>query len=297
MKHLSNTTGRSLIHFFKTEKVQAGLKKMLRNVLAPFLVPIVKIAKRRAKNNVCIFHNGRCGSTVISHLLGKHGKIHWDGEIYSKYFLKPDGKTFGKVNYERDQSIRILKNKMKAIFTKYYGFDVKRNHIEWFNFSISDYIEQLKELGFDRFIVLERQNHLRTILSYTIAREMGIWHIHRHEAAVEKTLRINPEKVYLAYEEMDLLNALELMSCYYRDLRNALKDLNVPYLDVTYEKDIRENPMVAYKKIIEYLGLRPKQPKIRFNRTNPFPLSKMVSNYDELDKYLSKTPYAWMLEG
>lgn len=272
------------------------IKKMIRYALAPLLIPLTKITKRRKKNNVCIFHNGRCGSTVIVNLLGKHSKVHWDGEIFSKYFLNPDGKTFGRVDYEKNNAISILRNKMKDVFTQYYGFDVKRNHILWFGYSIPEYIQQLVKMGFDHFVVLERQNHLRTILSYTIARKAGVWHIHKHEAATEKAFHINPEKIYLGYEEIDLLTALGEMANYFSTLRNAFKDLNLPYLALTYEKDIRDDPKVGYEKIIDYIGLEIESPQTRFSRTNPFPIRNMVSNYDELFDYLSGTPYEWMLQ-
>jgi hypothetical protein len=272
------------------------IKKFIRAAIVPLLIPLTKISRRRNKNNVCIFHNGRCGSTVVGNLLGKHNKIHWDGQIYAKLFVKPDGKTFGKTEFEKGLAIDVLNDRMKDVFTKFYGFDVKRNHISWLNFSVSDYVQQLVHMGFDQFVVLERKNHLRTILSYTIAREAGVWHLHRNEQPVEKAIHINPDKVYLEYEEIDLLEALDEISNYYVTLRKVFAELNLSYLNLIYEEDIREDPLNAYRKIIDHIGLKPKHPKTRFNRTNPFPINKMVSNYDELAKYLSNTPYKWMLD-
>ena len=87
------------------------IKKFIRAAIAPLLIPLTRILRRRNKNNVCIFHNGRCGSTVVGNLLGKHNKIHWDGQIYAKLFVKPDGKTFGKIEYKKGFAMEILKDR------------------------------------------------------------------------------------------------------------------------------------------------------------------------------------------
>jgi hypothetical protein len=274
---------------------QMRIKEAIKYSLSPFGIPIAYLIGRFKYNNICMFHIGRCGSTVIGDLLGKHPKILWDGEVFSRYFINNDDAA-GHRDWNELYGVNVLIRKMRSVIRKYYGFEVKHAHLKELTSSLPEYIKTLKQLGFDHFIVLERKNHLRSIVSYTIARETKRWHIHDHENATTKKINLNTNKVYLEYKEIPLLQALKTMNDYYSDLRKALDSTKSKCLDLIYDDDIKNDPLIAYHKTMTYLNLKPAKPKVRFNRTNPFPIQDMVSNYDELANHLSGTPYEWMLK-
>jgi hypothetical protein len=67
------------------------------------------------------------------------------------------------------------------------------------------------------------------------------------------------------------------------------------HLVITYEDDINHDPLVAYKKIANYLGLKPRAAVVKYQRTNPGDLDKIVLNFEEIRQCLKGTKHEWML--
>ena len=57
------------------------IKRLSKDILAPIL-------SQFRHCNVVMFHIGRCGSTVVSDLLGQHPDVHWASELYEPIFGK-----------------------------------------------------------------------------------------------------------------------------------------------------------------------------------------------------------------
>lgn len=281
----------------KTSIGQSGFNSTLviTWLLSPFVRLVASARGRFKKNNICLLHSGRCGSTVLGDLLGKHNSIQWEGELLGHLFYDRNSKSFRRSSRDFGDIRKLINLRMKTTVNKYFGFELKRVHLECVSVEISDFIDYLRNLGFDYFILLERKNHLRTILSYTIARQSGNWHVHRTDKLDHQLIQLNLDKVYLEYDEMPLLDALGKMSTYYDEFRNTLRNRGINYLDLTYEVDILNDPYQAYSKILNFIHIKPSNPKIRFRKTNPFKVSELISNFDELSLALKNTPYAWML--
>ena len=86
------------------------------------------------------------------------------------------------------------------------------------------------------------------------------------------------------------------MSIFFREIREIFKDQSVSFLDLTYEEDVLTDPMLANKKILDFLGLKNTNASVRFSKTNAFPIGQMISNMEEVSEHLSGTNYSWMLE-
>ena len=80
----------------------------------------------------------------------------------------------------------------------------------------------------------------------------------------------------------------------YQKLHTALEGEDV--LNLTYENDIMQDPVRAYKKVCNWLELEEKPVKINLARTNNRGLNEVVENWGEVVSTLEGTDYAWMVE-
>ena len=82
---------------------------------------------------------------------------------------------------------------------------------------------------------------------------------------------------------------------------NAARDTAVSFfeghdmLSVTYA-DLTKNWSETTKRIQTFLGVAPRTLKQRTIKQNPYRLSELITNYDEVDSALTGTDYEWMLE-
>ncbi|MBK9332795.1 MAG: hypothetical protein IPM96_10450 [Ignavibacteria bacterium] len=269
-------------------------------------------SKKRRKGNIALFHLGRCGSSVLAFMLKSNPDIFWDGENIGDFYLKKleSEKLHGNVNHLSDivadveelkmtnNPITFLKIRMYWTLKKYYGFETKFSkgeHLreEILNIQLDDYIDLLSKIGFENFIILKRENYLKQILSYHIAEKTKIYHSTK-DKTMPDTVNIDVYNCWMGSIEKPLLEIFEDMDNDYTELNNLLKDKKL--LNLTYEEDIQNDPIVAYKKVCDFLDVDYHSPKIVHKRTNPFKIEEIVENFDELKLYLDYTKYAWMLD-
>ncbi|MCX6973238.1 MAG: hypothetical protein NTZ94_02865, partial [Verrucomicrobia bacterium] len=62
------------------------------------------------------------------------------------------------------------------------------------------------------------------------------------------------------------------------------------------ENDIENDPLKAYSKICEFIGVKATKPTISLSKTTPFSIRDLIENFDEVASCLANTPYEWMLE-
>lgn len=246
------------------------------------------------RGTVVVFHVGRSGSTVLGNLLNQHPKILWDGEIYFKKW------AFNRFNIKPFDAERFLRRQMWVAGPRYYGFEIKilrDQHLAIVQMELSEYIEHLKKLGITHYVVLERKNYLRRMISQYVGGKTGRRHIEDETEARLETILLDLDNVGFGTVE----NQKPLLECFaeinqaYRDLEDLLTGENVLYLD--YEADILESgPHVGYEKVCRFLGLKPLPAKVKNRRTNPFRIREIVENYDDLETLLMGTRYEWMLD-
>lgn len=81
------------------------------------------------------------------------------------------------------------------------------------------------------------------------------------------------------------------MNNYYQEFESLIPDPLV----ISYEAEIEKGPLVAYRRVVEYLGLHKISPKITLRKLNVFENQDVIDNYDELSEYLANSRFAWMI--
>jgi hypothetical protein len=251
-----------------------------------------KLPRRRNKaSDVAMFHTGRCGSSVLGLMLNQHSRIQWAREIFEKHAQDMNSGALSLTSVEK--IIETNRNKRNL---ELFGFETKylpQQHLsdKCINMELADYITLLRQMQFDKFIILHRKNYLRRIISAQVGIKTGSWHSQDKVESPTKvrlnvhSLGVTSEPIIKSFESMDEALAI---------LQSILKRQNTLFL--TYEDDILEDPREAYLKVCRFLKIPDEEPEINFVRTNPFRCEDIITNYDEVEKILRNSRYSWMLE-
>jgi hypothetical protein len=240
-----------------------------------------------------MIHFGRCGSTVIANLLNQHPEIKWHGEIYSE-FLK---KQIPEVKMTSDPN-KILDLRMGLYPSKYFGFELKAFDAadlgpKVLNQDFENYYHLLSEKGFRKFVILERKNFLKQIVSIQIGLKTKVMHKSSGESADLFKVFIDPGNVTIGFEHYDLLSAFQLYENSYSRIYSTIDKENL--LRLVYEDDVLPGPKLAYEKICEFISLEPEAVDVNLSRTNPYRLNELIINYQEIQKLLQGTKYECFL--
>ncbi len=243
------------------------------------------------KQKIAMLHSGRCGSTVLGSMLNQHPSFHWSGEPFEK--LKREGRSLSreKVKYVIQQREQDTVSKIYSFATKYsYGMHLSENCI---NMNIPDFVSLLLNLGYKKYIIITRKNHLKHVVSIINGRVSGDWHTQKVTG--------NPNPVHVTIDDFEVgINMRMPLTEYFKQMDKETELLidsigGKPLLILEYETDIEDDPMKAYRKVCEFVGITVLKPEIKLKRTNPFPLNKLIINYIEVKKRLQDTPYVWMV--
>lgn len=265
------------------------IKETVKNVLRPVLTPL-----RPA--NMVMFHIGRCGSTVLSTLLRQHKNMFWASEYYVQVFRDWERANGGQeIKGEMpEDAIEMLKKSMRHAMHRYYGFEIKPFHFQLIDYSMESFVDKLDGLGFRHYIILDRKNRLRKIVSSALAHADRVkYHQGKEAGAKLKQIHLNVDRIEIDYASKSLLQFLSDYDEQFVSLKNLLESRN--YLSLTYEEDVQEDPRVGYRRICEYTGMRSKDISAQLSRTNPFPVKDMIANFEEVEAVLKGTDYQWML--
>ena len=247
---------------------------------------------KQPKHKIMMVHPGRCGSTVIGNLLKQHFNIFWAGEIYTADSIKwkqanPDKlleQMAKEEKYISTKAINLLKNSMGSIKYRHYGFEVLYYQIKLYNCMLTDYMQKIYNLGFERFIMLERKNILRIVVSNHISMLTNKWH--NYEVKKAKLTKIT-------ISSCNIIKKLVLHKTRIQETEKALMGRNV--LKLNYEDDIENDPKKAYLRICDFIGIKPQKVVVDLFKTNPFPLPDIIINFAEIERTLKNTTYEWML--
>ena len=267
--------------------------KYLKDKTAPVRGMPMSVFRSR---NIAMFHMGRCGSSVLGDLLYQHSQIQWSGEIYFPYIREwrtQKSQHSGKRIVLQPDPLRILRQKMFAAGSKNFGCEIKFHHITEGCYDIQNFIDILDRKKFT-YIILKRDNFLRSIISHTVMYNLSEKKTHNKssEKATLKQVYIDVENTgYNGYKK-PLIEHLTIHKENHVHLEKLLSGHN--YLNLSFEKDISADPNNAYSKVCHFLNVEPEEISVRLSKTNPFSLSDIIINYDEVKAYLKDTEYAWM---
>ena len=260
------------------------------------------ILNKFSLGNIAMFHIGRSGSTVLGDLLNQSPKILWDGEVYHTYVDWGGQKALRKGKNPSIDPIKLLQAEKIKARRRFYGFEVKFYHLDRTNMSLSDYVQQICELGVNHFIILKRKNYLRKIVSSYIAFDKKknnlrtIDESDHHSANTKATLHqinLNINRITIDGSNRSLLEHLEYYQNNFQKLDTELAQQKV--LRLTYEDHIAQGPINGYHQVCDFLSISRHPVTVQYGKTNPFKLSKIVENFSEVEKTLNNTDFEWML--
>lgn len=240
-------------------------------------------------NGIVIFHIGRCGSTILSKLLEQNSNIQCESEIFNPY-MEHRSKCLTVPSL--DQIINQIKSQrykpLQVIEIKF----LEEQHLSIFNISLPEMIFSLKEYGYDRFIILERKNYLRRMISHCVAQETKTYHLNINHRSIIHKIKLDVDAIKVGVKTYPLIKWFEIFSSNYYNIKKLLKN-DVLYL--CYEDDIENDAFVGYRKTCQFLGIKAEDVEITLTKTNPFETEKILINYKVIQNVLLKTKYKWML--
>jgi len=283
-------------HFsaIKGPREQGGWQNHVLKRLIPGLGESLQrvLGRPRSSVGVAMFHTGRCGSTVLADLSGQHPDVAWTGEVFEPYMAAEHPEVGGElVRRELGRS----RSKARG---RYFGFETKylpQQHLSpgCIGLPLPDYVSLLRELGFEKFVILHRKNYLRRAISAAVGRQTNAWHSTTVASrATRIVLDLTTFKTGATVST--LLDLFAVMDAAYQELNELLSEDEK--LIITYEDDIECDPYQAYRKLSFFLGLSEFQPVLKLKKTNPFSYNQMVENWGEVESALCSTGYAWMLD-
>jgi len=232
-----------------------------------------------------MFHAGRSGSRVLADLLGQHSHVSWDGEVLEhNSWLWNEPREFS----------RFVARRRDAAGPGIYGLEFKFFHARLLGVSLPELLARLDDLGFDHFVILERRNLLRKVVSSVVLHANRRSHIPAGRKAERTRVAIDPQRVAIDRASLPLVDHLKGYRDGFHWLRERLAERNV--LELTYEEDIARDPADAYRKVCSFLDLPDEPTDILYARTNPFPLNEIVTNWSEVEAALRGSEFEWMLE-
>lgn len=240
--------------------------------------------KRLRKTNVVMFHIGRCGSTVVGTLLNQHPKIRWGGELFANLKRK-----YGMDSWVWEDPLRMIKLRTSIHICRVFGIEIKKKHFEDVKMSINDIISDLEHLGYKKYIILKRKNYLKREVSRIVGNKMEGWNFKEE---------VDPPKVEVPIINRDgktITDYFRETDSFYKTLEKNIERENT--LKISYERDIKENPKVAFEKITKLVGIKSVKTKISTKKINKKPLEERISNFEEVKSVLEKTKYEWMVRG
>lgn len=271
-------------------KIRKKADTLIRRIIGPF-------SGGKRPGNIVMYHIGRCGSGVLASLLRQHRRVYWDGELYAPVFARWRDENNGveTVREFPEDPVRRLEKRMVLACSSFYGFEIKPFHHRLIGCSAEPFIDKLDSLGFTHFIILDRRNRLRKIVSSIISHERtGVYHSVQGKEAALNRVAVDSDDVRIDFSAKPLLEYLSEYDEQFDSLKNLLKARNL--LELTYEDDIQEDPEKGYQRVCRFLEIEPQKVTVRLSRTNPFPLRDMIENFNEVEDILSGTPYEWMLK-
>lgn len=130
-------------------------------------------------------------------------------------------------------------------------------------------------------------------MSSIIAHKTMRWHQTIHEKPEPTQIELDLDNVRIGLTVKPLIVWLQDHQETFQMLEELLRDRKVLYL--TYENDISTDPLIAYRRVCNFLDFDQYPVSIRYSKTNPFNLTELISNFDETRHILCGTPFEWML--
>lgn len=247
---------------------------------------------------LAMIHTGRCGSSVVGRMLENNDSIEWDGEFFIHF---DEGNVNLKRFFKAINPIYMIWIKRIKSNHNFFGFETRPHEAydlssRKANMKAEKYIDKLKRMGIKKFIILKRKNYLKQIISGVKARKSNNFYIkdRKERDRIGRKIELNTEKVPMGDKHKNILKRFEEQEEMYCLCNKIIE--NDKKLNLYYEKDIRENPKIAYEKVCNFIGVTAESVSVDLKKQNPYTARQMVKNWSEVEEKLKDTKYEWMLE-
>jgi hypothetical protein len=239
--------------------------------------------------NAVMFHIGRCGSTVLSNMLNQNPAVQCEGEIFNPLMANFENKFIPNIN----DIIIDVKNRKDLPIQLFEIKFLEAQHLSLFNINLKEMLDILLSHGFNHFIILERKNYLKRMISHCVAQETKIYHIEKNSSAKLHQIYLNSQAIKVGTRIQSLLEWFEIFEQSYSELRFLTK--NFPTLNLFYEEDVEKDVQKGYLKICSFFEIAPVNVQCPFIKTNPFSLSETLMNYHEIQELMNENNLQGML--
>lgn len=252
----------------------------------------------RSDGHILMMHNGRSGSTLLGDMMDQHPSIFWDGETFEKFLHQKSAERDIGIDhlygsFSGQDLIGEIENRIKTrAGNRQFGTEIQDYHLLMTEISLADFAERLRNLGFTKFIYLDR-NYMRKIVSHIIATERDQFHVGANAKTKRSQININPEEMYIGHQFTTLTDTLERYKKFSDDATKVFA--NDDFLQLTYEEHIKNSPTVASEQVCKFLNISVHDPKIKFGKTTNIPLHDVIENYAEIETILKSGPFASQL--
>ena len=227
--------------------------------------------KELSPTRFIIFGRGRSGSTALVSLLNSLPNIHCDGEILNESVTFPYLQVLARCQKSPAQAYgcKILSYQIKRVQPIQHG---------------SLFLRNLYNNGF-KIIYLKRDNLVQHAISNIRAKRYGF-----HRKVTESPLeRSRSKKVWIDTDELfRWMKDSEALNQYERLLLSG-----IPHLKLTYEANLSSarRQQRTVNKICNYLNINSGRATCEFRKVSPKRLADSIANYEEIVRFLARSPY------
>ena len=161
-----------------------------------------------------------------------------NGEVVEPY-LRKARQLHGDAFFLTGDPVILGRRKLESCTTDFCGVEFKPFHLTAFRTTSASFIPAMRESGFQHFIVLDRRNRLRKIVSSRLAARTGVWHVPAGTLRNGDRIAIDVDDFQLDRKHGTLVEVLKMYDAEFDELRRLLAP---DYLDLVYREIVRLFP-------------------------------------------------------
>lgn len=224
-------------------------------------------------------------------MLNSHPDIEWRSELFHPLHEKTDALE------EYEDPYELLAHPLEQSNSFLFGFETKFQHLDenGLNVELGEYLARLQSLGFEKFILLERQNYLRQAISVARGQLTKTWHVTPGQEKPEfPVFDLDLTKISLGGHHREIVECFEFLDESYRNATDLLRSLEIDFLKLSYEEDLEWDAGVGLQRTLSFLGLQQIKPAVTLQKLDSRPVAEMISNWQEVFERLEGTRFEWM---
>ena len=220
---------------------------------------------------------------MLGDLMAQHPMVRWYGEIFER--CKLSRAPVGVQPLLESQCCRY----------PVAGWEIKflrAQHLRVIGLDLGALVDALTAIGVRHFIILERRNLLRRMVSHVVAghtRRYQQW----QDAPSPTRIMLDLDRITIKGETRPLMDWFGRIDEEYARLRGLLERQCL--LELSYEDDVERDPCRGFERMCGFLDLSvPSNTDVVMRRMNPLALPEIVYNWDQVVRYLGGTRHEWM---